>query len=629
MNPSHPKLSLPFALAARPGGAASSGRRRLLRYLAPHRTRLVLALLSLLVSTGFGLVFPQLIVNLLEGIERTRDLRFLDSVVAALAAVFLLQSLFGFVETYLLSVIGEQLVSELRRELYAHLHELSLDFFARFQVGSLLSRLSNDVSQARQVLTTNLGVLVGQTATLLGALALMLHMNVRLTLFMLALAPPMLLLAQVFSKRLERGSARVQEQLADSTAIAEEGLRAAATVKSFGAERLESERYARALKDAVATATRVAWQSAAFTSLMGYLALGSIAAIIWYGGREVIALRLSAAQVTGFLIYGIIIAGSLGQLSALFGQLSTALGAVQRVFEMLDARPTVVDAPAASSLRTCAGRITFENVCFGYGDERGTLEDISLDIQPGEIVALVGPSGAGKSTLFQLIPRFYDVSAGRLAIDGKDVRTLTQESLRAHVGMVPQEATLLAGTIRENILYGRRTATEEEVIAAARAANAHDFISSFARGYDHVVGERGQNLSGGQRQRLAIARAILKDPRILLLDEATSALDSESERLVQEALERLMGQGRTTLIVAHRLSTIRFAHRIAVLDTRRIVELGTHDELIRKGGLYARLHALQWGPSSRAEPPETASRSVEKSLYVPNSKTMLVGTAQG
>jgi len=566
---------------------------RLLGYLKPYRGRMGLALLALLLSSGFGLAFPLVIVRLLDSVTKAKDFGPLNLLAGVLVVMFLFQAAFSFFQSYLLTYIGERIVFDLRTSLYRHLQKLSLDFYATRRVGDLVSRLSSDVTQMRTMLTNNLTMLLSQIVGLIGSVVILLTLNTSFTLFILALVPVLVGVAFVFGRSIRKRSLRIQDELADSTVVAEEGLQGIRVVKSFGREEYETQRYGSAMEKTFQAALQMAVSNSLFGSVMMFLGFGSIGAIMWYGGREVIAGHLSLAMITGFLIYGISIAASVGGLAGLYGQLNVAIGGVQRVFELLDTQPTVQDAPNAQTLASSQGQISFENVSFSYDGEAQVLQNVSLDVQDGEILALVGPSGAGKSTLFNLIPRFYDPKLGTVKIDGHDLRAITQDSLRAQIAIVPQETMLFGGTIRENILYGRLDATEEEMFAAAQAANAHDFIMAFPKQYETIVGERGMNLSGGQRQRISIARAILKNPRILLLDEATSSLDNESEELVQDALNHLM-QNRTTVIIAHRLSTIKVAHRIAVLDGGQIVELGTHAELMEKNGLYARLYSMQF-----------------------------------
>ena len=566
--------------------------RRLLQLLKPYPGRMVIATIALVFGSLLGLVFPWVMQNLVDTVLQQGDMAELNRITISLLVIFLVRAIFYYFQVYNLSYVGERLVVDLRTRLYAHLHALSLRYFADRRVGEIVSRLSSDVTLVRSALTNNVATVLSQSLTFAGSLVLMLVLNWRLTLFILVLAPVVAASAAFFGSRLRRKSTHVQDELADSTALAEEALSGVRVVKAFGREPYEVERYAGQVERTFAATMDMAVLRSAFGPLVTFLAFSSLAGILWFGGREVLAGRLSGGALIAFLVYGVNITASVGAFTGLYTQIQEALGATRRIFEMLDEQPEIADTPGAQPLPAVVGRITFQDVSFAYPGARHVLHHIQLEIQPGEVLALVGPSGAGKSTLFNLVPRFYDPVEGAVLLDGHDLRQVSLVSLRSQVGIVPQETHLFSGTVRENIRYGRLDASDSELQEAARAANAEEFILRFPQGYETLVGERGVKLSGGQRQRIAIARAILKDPCILLLDEATSSLDSESEGLVQEALERLM-QGRTTLIIAHRLSTVHQADRIAVLDAGHLVELGSHEQLLALDGLYARLYRLQ------------------------------------
>lgn len=567
--------------------------RRMVVYLRPYRARLSVALVGLVISAATSLVFPGVIQNVVDSVLQQQDFALLNTITVVLLAVFLVRSIAEFIENYHIAYIGERIVTDLRRELYAHLQTLSIGFFTERRVGELVSRISSDVTVMRTALTNNLATLLGTSLTLMGSVGLMVALNWRLTLFIIVLIPLIVLIGVAFGYWLRRISTEVQDELASATVVSEEVLQNIREVKSFAREPYEIARYNTAVERAFGAALRLLRVRSVFGPIVAFFGFSALALILWFGGREVIEGRLTGGQLISFLVYGLTVAGGFASLVGLFSSFQEAIGATKRVFELLDTQPTIQDASNAKVLGRVRGELTFEEVNFSYDARQNVLETINLTIQAGEIVALVGPSGAGKSTIFNLIPRFYDPISGRILIDGLDLRDVTQRSLRENIAIVPQETLLFGGTIYENILYGRLAASKEEVIAAAQAANAHDFILSLPDQYNTIVGERGIRLSGGQRQRVAIARALLKDPRILLLDEATSSLDNESEHLVQEALSRLMQQ-RTTIIIAHRLSTIRVAHRIAVIDKGHLIELGTHDDLMALNGLYARLYEMQF-----------------------------------
>lgn len=545
-----------------------------------------------MVASLLWLTVPLGLRELLDAVFEVGDRSLLNTIALVLLGIFVLQAAFGFAGSYILEWIGERMVTDLRMSLYKQLHRLGLKFFSEQRLGEITSRLTNDVGSVRSAATSSLSEALTQTISLVGSLGLMIALNWRLSAVIFITVPFVSIATRYFGEKIKKLSRTVQDRLADTTSIAEESLSAVREVKSFARETFETQRYNTSAETLFQTARQRALLSNIFWSSIGFSFLLLMVMIFWFGGTEVLAGRLTTGDLVAFIFYAFNIARSVGGMSRLYTTFNTAAGASERIFELLDSVPEISDHPDAVPMPAINGQVSLNNVHFSYDDKRPILSNISLQVNPGELIAVVGASGAGKTTLLNLIPRFYDVTSGSITIDGIDIRTVTQQSLRAQIGLVPQEIHLFGSSILENIRYGRLDATKEEIIEAAISANAHDFIVDYPESYEAQIGERGVKLSGGQRQRIAIARAILKNPAILLLDEATSALDSESEAVVQEALDILM-KNRTSFVIAHRLSTIRSASRILVMESGRIAEIGNHEELLLKNGVYARLHNMQ------------------------------------
>jgi ATP-binding cassette, subfamily B, bacterial MsbA len=568
---------------------------RLLTYAKPYRVRLAIALLSLLIAGVLGLAVIQVVKMLIDAAFVNHDSQKLNQLVLVLVTMFAAQAGFSFLRTYLLSYTGERIVADVRTQLYNHLTGLPVAFFASRRVGELTSRMASDVSVVQTTTTGSVTELLRLSIMLIGSVTIIFVTNMRLSLLMLAIVPVVILSAHFYGRYVRKLSTKVQDRLAEANSVLEETLSAIRIVQSFVREPYERARYRDRIHDSLNLAVKRAVASGGFIAFIILVVYSGIAIVLWFGSRMVVAGRMTPGDLIAFVLYTFFVGGAVGGMSELYGQFNQAIGATRRVFELLDTEPDIKDPENPNRLENVQGHVQLIDVHFTYPDERAlpVLKGVTVEAKPGEIIALVGPSGAGKSTLVALIPRFYDVSSGAITVDGHDIRSVSLADLRSAIGMVPQETTLFGGPVRENIAYGKLGATDDEIEAVARAAHAHEFIVEFPDGYDTVVGERGVKLSGGQRQRIAIARALLKNPAILILDEATSSLDSESERLVQDALETLM-QGRTTFVIAHRLSTVRRADRIIVLEGGRLVEEGTHDVLMTGGGLYKRLYEIQF-----------------------------------
>jgi subfamily B ATP-binding cassette protein MsbA len=566
--------------------------RQLLILLVPYKKALYVGAFCLIIASLTNLAVPLYIKKLVDVVMVEKNMALMNNLTLSIAGLFLLQLIFSTAHNYLFDLTEKRAITDFRIKLFKHLHTLSLSFFVKRRTGEIVSRMTNDITTIENIVTDLPATLLQQSIRLFGGIIIITYMNWKLTCLILVLAPVLVLFARTFGRKLKKLSTEIQDKLAVSTTVLEENISCIQVVKSFVRSKLENERFGNAVEDSFQSAKKRVIISSFFGPSIGFIAFSTSLILLWYGGREVILGEISPGELIAFILYATIIAGPMGSFARLYARMQEGVGASKRVFEILAMEGEVRDLPDAKPLPRIEGKVELDDVHFHYRDDQKVIQGISFTVEPGQTIALVGPSGAGKSTLVQLLHRFYDPIKGEIRIDGIPLKSAQQSSYWQQIGIVPQETILFGGTIVENIEYAKPGVTKEEVIQAAKAANAHNFIMETPEGYETVVGEKGIRLSAGQRQRIAIARAILKNPRILILDEATSALDNESELLIQEALERLM-QGRTSFIIAHRLSTIHNAERIIVMDKGKIIENGNHSQLMKEEGLYHKLYTLK------------------------------------
>ncbi len=575
--------------------------RRSLRYLLPLWHFQSLALVCALVAVALSMVNPWVNKVLIDDVVINRDVGRLNFVCLLFLGSVLLGQLFGMLQTLLFTFVGEKAVVNMRADLLRHLHQQSVAYFHQQRTGTLMSLFTSDVPAMQGLYTNTLVSLITDILRLAAGTAMMFSIDPTLALLTLLTLPFFMVAAAVFANPVRRIARKVQDKNAEISQNLQEGISGVREVKAFTREADEEARHVGVFGQLLKLRLRQQVIQSGSQSAALVAVLGGVVFVLWYGGLRAIRGHLSMGDLMAFTGYLGMLYGPIGSFMQLHNLVQTAMGAAERVFGFLDTAPDVKDKPNATALPRLTCSVTFADVTFAYETNAPVLRNISLDVQVGETIAIVGPSGSGKTTLVNLIPRFADPTSGAVLIDGHDLRDVSLASLRAQVSVVFQDTFLFGASVRDNIRYGRPQATDAEVVAAARAANAHAFIEALPQGYDTEVGERGVKLSGGQKQRLSIARTILRDPAILILDEATSALDSESEHLVQDALARLM-RGCTSFVIAHRLSTILEATRIVVLDEGRVAEIGSHEDLLARNGVYRKLYDAQLGGMLPARP---------------------------
>ena len=573
---------------------------RIFKYGKNHKWKFFLGLVFLLLTSATALAFPKLMGMLVDCVTN-KDLDKANEIAIALMGILVLQAIFSFFRISLFVNFTENSLSNIRFALYENLVKLPMSFYSQKRVGELNSRISADISQLQDTFTTTIAEFLRQLILIIGGFVILGSISPKLTLMMLAIVPIVAVAAVVFGRFIRKYGKKTQDKVAESQVIVEETLQGISNVKAFANEWYEIQRYKNKIKEIVKIAIKGGQYRGYFASFIILCLFGCVVAVVWYGITLTIKGEVEGVgDLISFVLYTTFIGASFGGIAEMYAQIQKAVGATERVFELLEEKPEEINAkPNASTLEKIKGNVTFKNVAFSYPSRKEVqvLKDVNFSAAFGQKIAIVGPSGAGKSTISSLLLRFYDITSGEITVDGKNIYDYDLENLRGNMSIVPQDVILFGGTIKENIAYGKPNASEEEIIAAAKQANAFNFVDGFPEKFETLVGERGVKLSGGQRQRIAIARALLKNPSILILDEATSSLDSESEKLVQEALEVLM-EGRTSIIIAHRLSTIRNADKILVLDNGIITEEGTHQELINlENGIYKNLSNLQFSNS--------------------------------